>query len=460
LTPKTEANKKLGIVEKLSYSAGDMASCLYFGIFMNYLMYYYTDIFGISAGIVGGMILFTRTWDWINDPIMGMVADRTNSKMGKFRPWLLWMLIPWFALGVLTFTAFDMGPFMKICYAVATYTLLTMAYTAINVPYSALMGVMTAKSEERTVLSSFRFVGAFAGTMYVNYTMLYLVDMFGGGNKTLGFSLSVAFYGALSVAFFLITFFGTKERVKPPRTQQKTSLVEDLMAQGKNKPWVMMIVISVMTILWIAIRNSSAIYYFKYLSGDEKLVANFLALGSLAQIFGALATKYITRLFGGKKAAYIGLNVIAGLFIGGFYFIDPHNNNLILGHQILSSFLSAPLMPLFWSMIADTADWGAWKLGHRNTGLVFSAGTASQKIGWSFGPFVASMILVVIGYEANVEQSAFTIEGIRWAMSWIPAVFALLTAVVVMYYQIDAKTEKEMEAAIAKADAENEAAGA
>jgi glycoside/pentoside/hexuronide:cation symporter, GPH family len=439
------ARQRLAMTEKLAYASGDFASCLYFAIFMNFLSYFYTDVFGLSAAAVGTMIFVTRTWDWINDPIMGVIADRTRSRWGKFRPWILWMIFPYIAVGVLTFTTFDLSMGAKLVYAYVTYTLLTMVYTAVNIPYGALMGVMTANSEERTVLASYRFLGAAAGVMLVSGTLLYLVDFFGQGNPQKGFPMTVGVYGVLAGAAFFILFWRTRERVQAP-AGQTMSLRGDLKALLHNGPWLVMIFVSVITIVSIAIRSGSTVYYFKYVSGDEKWAGIFLTLGSGAQLVAVLLTKHFVRILGGKRRAFFMMNLAQVFLLLVFYFIPPQALTLILIHQVISVFVTAPLMPLFWSMIADTADYGAWKHGHRSTGLLFAAGTFSQKIGWSIGPALAMWALHYIGFVANVEQTPDTIRGLRWLMSIIPAFFALAAAMSVLLYKIDAKMEKQMQA--------------
>lgn len=444
----SEASVPLSWREKIGYASGDFASCLYFGIFMNYLTYFYTDVFGIAtAGAVSLMIVITRTWDWINDLIMGMIADRTETRWGKFRPWIVWVLPFWVVVGILTFTSFDLTAGNKLIYAYVTYTLLTMAYTAINVPYSALMGVMTARSDQRAVLSSARFIGAFAGVSVVNASLLLLVQFLGGGNDQRGFVLAVSVYAVLSAAAFLFTFSSTRERIKPPPTQD-ISVLKDLGAAFRNTPWLVMILVSVLTIMWISVRSGATVYFFKYASGSEHWSSLFYLLSSIVQLFGVAATKFVVPWLGGKKRAFIILTLANGLFIGGFYFIDPSNIVLIMVHQGISSFASGPLMPLFWMMIADTADYGQWKLGQRSTGLLFSSGTCSQKIGWTIGPALSLWILGIVGYVANEAQTPLTLHWMHLLMSLVPAGFAALAAIAVIFYKIDAKMEKEMEAAI------------
>lgn len=445
--PDSDPAAKLKMSEKVGYAFGDFSSCLYFGIFMNFLTYYYTDVMVIGATAAATMIFVTRTWDWINDPIMGIIADRTKSKMGKFRPWLLWMIPPYMIIGVLTFTAFDLSDSGRLIYAYITYTALTMVYTMINIPYSALMGVMTAKSEERTVLSSFRFLGAFTGVAVVSGTMLLLVKVLGGGDERLGFTLAVSVYAVIAAVGFFITFKTSRERVKPPPSQ-KTDLKADLRALVKNGPWLTMIVVSVLTIIWIAVRGGATIHYFKYVSGHTEWGGYFHLTSNIVQLVGVLFTKQICQWLGGKKRAFIIINFVSAFLIALFYFIPADNLPLILTHQFISAGIAAPLMPLFWSMIADTADWGAWKLQQRSTGLLFSAGTFSQKIGWSIGPALALLLLNHFGFVANVDQSPETIEGLRLIMSWIPAGFAVIAGIAVFFYKIDPATEKEMEIAM------------
>lgn len=435
--------------ERVAYGCGDAASCLYFGIFMNFLSYYYTDIVGISVAAVGTMLLVVRTWDWVNDPIMGMIADRTRTRWGSFRPWILWMIPLWVLVGVLTFTTFDLSPGGQLVYAYVMYTLLTMVYTAINIPYSALMGVMTAKSEERTVLSSARFVGAGLGNLIVSSSMLYLIVLLGDGDSRRGFTGAVMVYAVLSAGLFLVTFGWTRERLKPPATQEY-AIREDLRSLVRNRPWMILIVVSLLTVISWAVRGGSVIYYFKYCAGNEHLGTIFLSVSSAVQMAAVLFTKQIARLFGSKKAAFIFLMSTSAVLQSLFYFFDPGNITLIVAHQILSVIVSSPIAPLFWAMIADTADYGAWKLQHRSTGLLFSAGTFSQKIGWSIGPALSLWMLGAFGFVPNMDQGPETLHGLRLLMSLIPAGVSALVVITLLQYPINRRVEREMEAAVSR----------
>ncbi|MFA5688138.1 MAG: MFS transporter [Kiritimatiellales bacterium] len=446
-SPENDPAVKLRMTEKLGYAAGDMASCLYFGIFMNFLAIFYTDVFGITPAALGTMLIFTRTWDWINDPIMGAIADRTNTRMGKFRPWLLWMILPYMTLGILTFTTFNLSPVMKIVYAYVTYTLLTMVYTAINVPYGALMGVMTAKSDERTVLASFRFVGANSGVFTVTLLLPYLVKTLGQGNDRFGYSGTAAVLAVMSGVLFFITFKTSTERIRPVEKKYQP-LRKELAELSRNGPWLLVITLSILTVLGQAIRATTTLHYFKYVSGREEWGTRLLLYNSITAVAAVLLSKWICSAIGDKKRTYITLNLLFAALLAWFYFIPADSFKLMVANQILMAFIAAPMMPLFWSMIADTADYGAIKFGHRSTGIIFSAGTASQKIGWSIGPAVAMWILGTAGYVANANQTPETVHTLRLLMSFVPAAFALLTALTTCFYKIDGEMEKEIESSL------------
>lgn len=453
--PTADPSAKLGWSEKFGYAAGDMASCLYFGIFMNFMAIFYTDIFGITPAVLATMLLFTRTWDWMNDPIMGAIADRTDTKMGKFRPWILWMIPTYMILGVLTFTTFDLEGTMKIVYAYTTYTLLMMVYTAINVPYGALMGVMTARSDQRTILASFRFIGANAGIFTVTLLLPILVKAIGGGNEQLGYSGAMVVISILAGGLFFVTFKTSKERIRL-RERKHVPILGELKELLRNKPWLIIIGLSILTVLAQAIRGTPILHFFKYVAGNEEWGTKLLLYNSIAAVVAVMLSKSIVSLFGCKKRAYIILNLLFAVILVWFYFIPVDNFNLMIVNQLLIALVAAPMMPLFWSMIADTADYGAAKFGHRSTGIIFSAGTASQKIGWTVGPALAMMILGAVGYVANQEQSQETQHALRLMMSFIPAGFAILTAIVTCFYPINHKVEKELEEAMTEINKESD----
>ena len=440
--------EKIKLSEKIGYGLGDTASVLYFHTFSQFLLIFYTDVYGLSAAAVGTLFLVTRVIDAVNDPLMGMIADRTRSKHGKFRPWLRWMVVPYMALGVLTFTVPDFGDTGKLIYAYITYTLVGTVYTAINIPYGALMGVMTPHSEARTELASFRFYGAYLAVNLVNLSMLYLVSVFGGGDEAAGYQRAIMLYALVAGALFMVVFYTTKERVKTPK-DQKSDLKEDLKDLVKNRPWLAICGIGILTLIWISLRNAAILYFMEYYVGATKaLTTSFLFWGGIATMVGVYFTKHSERYLGGKKRAYIILTLAVAVVTTPFYVVSPENTAAIFAIHIAGSLLSGPLMPLFWSMIADTADYAEWKFGRRFTGLIFSAGTFSQKTGWALGSAFGGYTLAYFGYVANVEQTPDSIIGIKLLMSFGPAVLGGIAAIVTLFYginpQLAAKIETEL----------------
>ncbi len=450
-------SSKLSVFEKIGYAAGDTASNLFWQTFSMFLLFFYTDIFGISAAAAGTMFLITRIWDTVNDPLMGILSDRTHTRWGKFRPYLLWLAIPFGVIGVFTFTTPEFSDSGKIVYAYITYSLMMMIYTAINIPYSALMGVMSSNSLERTSLSSFRFVAAFVGGLIVQGTALKLVNITGGEDKAQGWQWTMMIFAILAAALFLFTFLTTRERVTPPKSQS-TSLKNDLGDLFKNIPWVMLFIIGILLLTFVSIRNGSIMYYFKYYVGDQnfKLFGNeynynrdtlasaFMVAGSLANIAGVLLTRYISGLMG-KKRAYIMLMALTGVLTAFFYTLPSSAIIPMFVTQVLISLIMGPLSPIIWAMYTDTADYSEYKNGRRATGLVMSASTMAQKFGWTIGGALAGWILGAFGFVANQEQSPDTLRGIRLMISLIPAISAILGAVAMFFYRLDEKTMKEIE---------------
>jgi GPH family glycoside/pentoside/hexuronide:cation symporter len=412
-------------------------------MFMNFLLFFYTDVFGISAATAGTMFLIVRIWDTVNDPMMGMIADRTNTKWGKFRPWLVWGALPIGIIGVLTFTTPDLGMTGKVVWAYVTYTFMIMAYTVVNIPYSALMGVMTPNSIERTSLSSYRFVLAFVGAFIVQGATLPLVKFFGGENKATGFQLTMVVYSIAAIALFIATFAMTRERVHPPK-EQKTSLKNDLRDLSHNGPWIVMFFIGIFALTYNCIRSGAIVYYFKYYVGKEDLTSVFMVSGTVAVIAGVMLTKFFSQKLG-KRNLYILLMGATTVLSTLFYFIPKDRIALIFAAHIVISFVLAPTAPLIWAMYADTADYSEWKWKRRATGLVFSAASFAQKMGYTIGGALAGWLLAYFGFKANVIQTEATQNGIRLLISAIPAVGSLLAAVTALFYPLNEPLMKEIE---------------
>ena len=255
--------EKLPFREKFAYGFGDLASVLYWQTFMAYILFFYTDVFGITAAAAGTMLLVTRLWDGVNDPMMGVIADRTETRWGRFRPYLLWLCVPFAVMGVLTFTTPDLSGGGKLVWAYVTFTLLMMLYTAINIPYSALLGVVTADPVERAQVSSIKFIFAYTAGMIVSFTLLPMAARLGAGNDQRGWQLSFVVYDIAAVCFFLIAFIFVRERIKPV-AKERTPIRQDLKDLLRNRPWVMLLLTTITMILFIASRLTVTAHYFKY----------------------------------------------------------------------------------------------------------------------------------------------------------------------------------------------------
>jgi len=433
----------LSVREKIAYGLGDTASNFYFQFFNLFLLFYYTDVFGLEAAAVGTMFLVIRIFDAVMDPLTGMIADRTNSRWGKFRPYILWGALPYGLIGFLMFLNPAFSAHGKLVFAYVTYGLMWVAYTAINIPYSALMGVMSPSSEERTSLSTYRFICAFSGQFLIALLVVRLKDLLGGGNEAAGFRYTMLLFSVISVAMFLYTFAMTRERVQPP-AGQVSSLRADLRTLVRNGPWVVLFFSALFTLTNTAVRGASIIYYFKYTVRDEGKAAFYMSAGSLAFIAGAAATKLFLRWFE-RRSLMIALTFLNAVTMASYYFVNPQALWLLNSLNILATFLVGPTPAILWSMYADTADYGEWKFGRRSTGLVFSAAVFSQKLGLAIGAALAGWMLHYYGFVANADQTGRTLHGINLMFSMGPAVFAILGGVAIFFYPLNEAKVKAIE---------------
>ena len=441
-------SERLSFREKFAYGLGDTASNFFFQTFNIFLLYYYTDVFGLSAAAVGTMFLFTRIFDAVTDPIMGVVADRTNSRWGKFRPYLLWLAVPYGVLGYLMFLNPSFSPQGKLIFAYVTYSAMMLAYTAINIPYSAMMGVMSPSSEDRTSLSTYRFVCAFSAAFVIGGFVLPLKNFLGGGDEATGFQHTMALFAFASVGLFLFTFRNTRERVMPP-ADQKPALGRDLKELLSNGPWVVLFIAAFLTLANVGLRNASVIYYFKYSVGNESQFPLFSMIGTSVFILGALSTKLFTRHFQ-RRSLMITLTIINALAMAAFYFVDPQEIVWLHVLNVIGAFAAGPTPAIVWSMYADCADYGEWRFGRRSTGLVFSAAVFAQKIGIAVGSALIGWLLSHYGFVANAVQTPRAIEGINLIFSILPGGFALLSGLAIFFYRIDEGMVKQMERELAR----------
>ncbi len=428
--------------EKLGYGLGDTASNFFFATFNIFLLYYYTDVFGLSAAAVGTMFLVTKIIDAVSDPIMGLIADRTNSRWGKFRPYLLWAAVPYGLCGYAMFANPDFGDTGKLIYAYVTYSAMMLAYTAINVPYSALMGVISPSSLERTKVASYRFFCAFVAGWLVATFVTPLKSILGAGDEARGFQLTMLIFAVASVALFWTSFATTRERIPPPVS--KTNIRKDLKALLRNGPWIALWLTGIFTLINIAVRQGTLLYYFKYYVGDDGAriflifdkTAVFLSLGLLTMLVGVALTRTLSERFE-KRSLMIVLSLLNAISMAVFYIVPPSQYWLMVAVNCLGTLAAGPTPALVWSMYADTADYGEWKTGRRTTALVFSTIQFAHKMGLAVGAGVTGLILGWYGFVANEVQTETSLDGIRFMFSIFPAIFAVLGIIAIFFYRID-----------------------
>ena len=443
-SPRTETNmQKLSVKEKSGYAIGEIASNIIWASIMFFLANFYTDVFGLPAAVAGTMFLIVKLFDAFNDPIMGMIADRTNTRWGKFRPYILFASVPYAVFGVLMFITPDFSLTGKIIYAYATYTSMMVIYTVMMIPYAALGGVMTSDPIERTSLQSYRFVGAFAGNLLIQGLTLKLVAYFGGGNDAKGYQMTMAIFAVMCVAFFYVTFATTKERVQPD-PMVKPSIKHDLKDLIGNRPWVIVALVLFVMLIYIGIRSAVIVYYFTYYVGDKALTAWYLTGGTVIIIISMLLPKWLTLTFG-KRNSLVGLLIIIALAIGANWFARPQDKVLMFVLQFIQAAASGPTMPLLWAMMADAADYSEWLTGRRATALFYSASTLALKSGGALGGALALWILAAFHYQPNVAQAPETLHGMRLMMSVYPALGALICAGLVAFYNLPDKKLLEIE---------------
>jgi GPH family glycoside/pentoside/hexuronide:cation symporter len=446
--------EKIRLREKIGYGFGDAASSMFWKLFTMYLLFFYTDVVGIPAAVIGTMFLITRIWDTFLDPVVGVIADRTETRWGKFRPYILWMAVPFGICGILTFSSPDFGDTGKLVYAYISYTLMMMVYSCINVPYASLLGVMSANPKERTELSSYRMSFAFGGSILVLLLVEPLVDFFGKWKSTtelpnlqFGWQMAAVVFALIAFALFMCTFAWTKERIRPIK-EQKNAFKDDLKDLLYNYPWWILLGAGISAQIFNAVRDGAAIYYFKYYIQDTEafkigfidasvsLTSLYLVLGQAANILGIILVTPVSNRIG-KKMTYLGAMTIALVLSITFYFLDKSN---IAGVMILQFFISicaGSIFPLLWSMYADISDYSEVKTGRRATGLIFSSSSMSQKFGWTIAGTLTGWLLGYYGFQANVIQTETAQNGIRLMMSMFPAIGTILSVIFISFYPLN-----------------------
>jgi Na+/melibiose symporter-like transporter len=459
----SDDGQRLSVVEKVGYGLGDTAANFIFQTMVMFQLAFYTDTFGITAAAAGTLLVVVRVWDAIFDPIMGVVADRTDTRWGKFRPWVLWTAVPFGIMGFLAFMTPDLSPSGKLVYAYVTYILLMMVYSANNLPYSALSGVMTGDLGERTSLSSYRFVCAMIAQLVIQGLALPMVHHFGQGDTAKGYQYTIGIFSALAVVLFLITFATTRERIQPSPDQQ-ASVSQHFADLLRNGPWLTMFALTLVLFITLAMRGSVVPYYFNYyvdtgslatllgrFGADVSDPAAIVSLGfSAFNVLGTIATIVAIFFSKGLATRYGKRNVfIAGLggtifFTALFAWLPPTAVGAMFASEILRQFAYGFTIPLLWAMMADVADYSEWKTGRRATAIVFAAIVFALKAGLGFGGAITGYVLSLYGYVPNVAQGGSALNGIRLTMSVFPAITFAICAACLFFYIIDKRTEIEM----------------
>lgn len=444
---KATVDKQLSWREKISYGIADMGFNFYWTNVATFLLIYYTDVFGISAAAAASMMFTIKIVNAFTDPMIGAAADRTRTRWGKFRPYLIWMPLPLAGAAFLTYTTPDLGADGKLAWAYATYLAMMVCYTCINIPYNALSGVLSADPQERSTVNGLRFIFAFAGGSLVTAATPALVRWLGGGNDKLGWQLTMLAWSLCASVLFVLTFLNTRERIAPPPTQQ-TGVWQDVRDLSQNRPWVALFFLALIIMITITLRTSSAAYYFKYVVGRPELLAGFVPAYMLAAAGGAALTPLMTR-YVDKKRLMIILMSITALLSSAFFFVPLDQIWLMFALQVGMGLALGPKSPLAFSMYADTADYNEWRTGRRATAMTFAAATFSQKLGTAIAVAVIGWLFTRLGYVANAAQSEGSQAGIVWLMSFIPAGFALLAVAVMFLYNLDHKTLLQIQADLA-----------
>ncbi len=465
--------QKLSITEKFGYSLGDLAANLVFQTLLTYLAYFYTDIYKLEAGHASAiMLVIGLVAAFVFNPVIGAIADRTRSKWGKFRPWILFTAIPLGVVAILAFSTPDFSYQGKVIYAVITYTLLLLLYAANNLPYSALSGVITGDMKDRNSMSAYRFVAVMFAQFFVQVFMLPIIESAGGGDKAAGIEKVMTWLAIIGTGMLLITFLTTRERIVP-KPEQRSTLKEDLGDLFRNKPWVIILVVTTLVFVTLAMKGGSYVYYFKNYVDRESLT-NFIqpvinsfsgmginffgedpvsagfglfnAGGIIFMIVGITLSKRLADKYGKRDVFGVSL-FLSTLFILAFILFDPYSVRLMFASQILHGFFYGITIPLLWAMVADVADFSEWKNNRRATAIIFSAMMVGLKGGLSIGSALVAWILDIFNYIPNSEtQTASAIQATRLLVSVFPSIPFIIATVLLFGYEINRKKELQIEA--------------
>ncbi|PWW08965.1 glycoside-pentoside-hexuronide (GPH):cation symporter [Mangrovibacter plantisponsor] len=438
-------SNKLTVKEKIGYGMGDAGCNIIGGAIMLFLNFFYTDIFGLAPALVGTLLLSVRVVDAVTDPIMGAIADRTKSRWGRFRPWLLWISLPYVLFSVLMFTTPEWSYNSKVIYAFITYFLMSLTYTAINIPYCSLGGVITNDPHERVSCQSYRFVMVGIATLILSLSLLPLAEWYGGADKAKGYQMAMGTLAIIALFMFLYCFSTVRERIRPA-VPTNDDLKSDLRDVWKNDQWVRILLLTLCNVCPGFIRMAATMYYVTWVMQQSTGFATmFISLGVIGMMIGSTLAKVLTDKWC-KLKVFFWTNIVLAIFSSGFYFLDPHATVLIIVMYFLLNILHQIPSPLHWSLMADVDDYGEWKTGKRITGISFSGNLFFLKLGLAIAGSMCGFLLSWYGYDASLkQQSASAINGIILLFTVIPGVGYLITAGVVRLLKVDRETMKQIQ---------------
>ena len=435
--------QKLSVGEKVGYALGDLAANFIFQALLALQLFFYTSVFGLTAAQAGTLFLVVGLGVACFNPAMGVIADRTTSRWGKFRPWLLWTAVPFGIIGTLTFTTPQLSPAAKIIYAWTTYILLRLIYVVNNVPYASLTAVMTQDPDECTSISSYRQFAANAAGFIVQGLAVPMVALLGRGNSARGYQLTMGLLSVLSMVFFIIAFFVSKERIQPD-PQQKTSLGQDLSDLFSSRPWVVLFLITLFYFSAIVVRGSVMLPYFTFVAGNANLFAWFNGFGLASLLVGvSFSTAVSVRV--GKRRLFIASMFLTGIFAAALYVIPPHATYIIIVTEILRQFAYGLSSPILWAMMGDVADYGEWKTGRRATATVTSGIIFALWAGLALGGAVSGWLLSGYGYLSQAAvQAVRTQTGILLTASVYAGLFFIAAGVCLFFYPLSSEKNQSI----------------
>ena len=430
---------KIRPLERIAFGLGDFGINMIWQMVTIYLLFFYTDVFGITAAVAGTIFLVNRVWDGVNDPLIGWLADRTRSKRGSYRPYLLFCSIPYAVMAVLSFSTPEFGMTGKIVYAFTTYFFLVIFFTLVTVPHGSLIPVMTRDLQNRSRLASMKSIGTMVAVLIVSGGGPALLSRFSDA-QTAYFS-TILVFSVIGVAALLFCYAFTRERY--PLDQEEKIRLKDIFKTLKTNSPLLLIVFTVLLFFaGFMMRNSAMVHYFKYNIGNEGMIGIYFAAMSIFGIIGALLTPVIIKRIDKRNTALVGLGIY--MLAGFFWFLAGNSLPVIVISSAASGLGIAISSVCFFSMGADTVDYGEWKTGKRASGIVNAVTLMSNKLGTAIGGALVGYTLTMVSYVPNINQTPETLGAIKGMVTILPSIICVVGMIVISFYKLDRKKFAEI----------------